>query len=124
MRHLLEILCASDEFRVIDINIPDHHSDFIKLEQEIMKLRRNRNMAQNVMIMFKDIPYIRKSTVLITANLLGLDIPSSFYDQYLFAKSKVPKILNGNMAHQTMKTDSRTLHKINPDKKRKKFTID
>lgn len=94
LRHLLEILCASDEFRIMDIKIPDNHRDFLLLEQEIMRLRRNRNMPQDMMIMFKDMQYIRKSTVLLTAHLLGLDIPSSLYDQYLFVLSKVPKILN------------------------------
>eukprot|EP01084_Bolivina_argentea_P282792 484158_1 len=96
LRTLLEILSASDEYRILDIFITNDitnikYKDFLALEQEIIDLRNNRQTTMDNMF---DISYINKCCVLLTAHLLGVQIPNSLHDEYLYVLQKAPHLID------------------------------
>merc|ERR1712083_190674 len=102
LRHLLDILSASAEYRMLDVVIPNDsthpkYKAFEALEHEILSVAKkrgganpNRQTLDNVF----NASYARKAAALLHAHLMGMQIPTQLYPQYMLVLQEAPRLLD------------------------------
>eukprot|EP01084_Bolivina_argentea_P216326 367552_1 len=102
LRHLLDILSASAEYRMLDVSIPNEtdnkrYKDFCALEQQILSVAQkrgghapNKQRLDNIF----NASYARKAAALLHAHLMGMTIPTSLYTQYMLVLQEAPRLLD------------------------------
>merc|ERR1712154_153043 len=102
LRHLLDILSASAEYRMLDVVIPNDSTNpkykaFEALESEILNVAKkrgganpNRQTLDNVF----NASYARKAAALLHAHLMGMQIPTQLYAQYMIVLQEAPRLLD------------------------------
>eukprot|EP00486_Rosalina_sp_Unknown_P015480 CAMPEP_0201595974 /NCGR_PEP_ID=MMETSP0190_2-20130828/192805_1 /ASSEMBLY_ACC=CAM_ASM_000263 /TAXON_ID=37353 /ORGANISM="Rosalina sp." /LENGTH=607 /DNA_ID=CAMNT_0048056153 /DNA_START=2205 /DNA_END=4025 /DNA_ORIENTATION=- len=102
LRHLLDILSASAEYRILDVNIPtditdEKFKDFQLLEREILSIAKKRGGAdpnrQEIDNIFSE-SYARKAAALLHAHLMGMQIPKTLYGEYMLVLQEAPRLLD------------------------------
>merc|ERR1712154_640645 len=102
LRHLLDILSASAEYRMLDVEIPNDAADpkykaFEALEQGILSIAKKRGGANPNRQQLDNIfsaSYARKAAALLHAHLMGMQIPSSLYGEYMIVLQEAPRLLD------------------------------
>ena len=102
LRHLLDILSASAEYRILDVSIPselsdEKYKDYLSLEQEILSIAKKRGGAdpsRNEIDNIFSESYARKAAALLHAHLMGMQIPKSLYGEYMLVLQEAPRLLD------------------------------
>eukprot|EP00483_Globobulimina_turgida_P000892 UN00893 len=102
LRHLLDILSASAEYRMLDVLIPDDriakkYKEFEALEQEILSIAKKRGGANPNRQQLDNIfsaGYARKAAALLHGHLMGMQIPTSLYEEYMYVLQEAPRLLD------------------------------
>merc|ERR1712154_222562 len=102
LRHLLDVLSASAEYRMLDVSIPNELTDkkykeFIALEQGILSIAKKRggaNPNKQTLDNIFNASYARKAAALLHAHLMGMQIPSSLYGEYMIVLQEAPRLLD------------------------------
>merc|ERR1712154_671153 len=102
LRHLLDVLSASAEYRMLDVSIPNELTDkkykeFIALEQGILSIAKKRGGANPNRQQLDNIfsaSYARKAAALLHSHLMGMQIPTSLYGEYMIVLQEAPRLLD------------------------------
>ena len=102
LRHLLDILSASAEYRMLDVSIPNDsthpkYKAFEALEYEILSVAKKRggaNPDRQTLDNVFNASYARKAAALLHAHLMGMQIPTQLYAQYMIVLQEAPRLLD------------------------------
>eukprot|EP01084_Bolivina_argentea_P276678 472142_1 len=102
LRHLLDILSVSADYRTLDALIPNDpedkkYQDYLALENEILLISKRRGTADANRQQLDDIftaSYGRKAAALLIAHLMGIVIPLSLHSQYIIVLKDAPRLLD------------------------------
>ena len=102
LRHLLDVLSASAEYRLLDVYIPNElsnekYKNFVALEQEILNVAKKRGGANPNRQQLDNIfsaGYARKAAALLHAHLMGMQIPQSLLGEYMLILQEAPRLLD------------------------------
>jgi len=102
LRHLLDILAASAEYRLLDVYIPNDPSnekfkEYEALEIELMNVAKSRGGAKSDKQRIENLfnaSYARKAAALLHAYLMNMQIPKALYSEYMLVLQEAPKLLD------------------------------
>jgi len=102
LRHLLDVLSASAEYRSLDISIPNESAhpklkDFEALEHEILTVAKKRGGAKANKERLDNIfnaSYARKAAALLHAHLMGMQVPPLLAPEYMLVLQEAPRLLD------------------------------